>query len=309
MFRFTLPLVLSLMLPVGAGADPAKDFLQTPVWYLSYEVSFKTTSQGTYEGGWGPMAYTATLDRVFTHSQVLNLRSEGPGALGMMPTAMQQKGGGQMSVADAQKYSMDLMARMEHTANWMVGGSALNESQSEADVQADVAAMSGELRIQYQRNDKGDNLIGEQGEKFSMKTSQTVNGTGEGAGGGFGSIMLDVDTSAKTFLLSLSLGGGAQGLDRQVINITTVEGQAPQETRETNKTAGDFAALTLDDAGARPMQGGVVVSGTFDPASGKIVGENKYPGHYNDGTVEAPGMVVIKYTLSPTPPAKRAGGR
>src|SRR5262245_58232057 len=109
MFRFTLPLVMLVLLPSGAGADPAQDFLQTPVWYLSYEVSFKATSQGSYDGMAGAMTYNASIERVFTHSQVLNLRSEGPGALGMIPAAT-QTAGTQVSVAEAQKATMDMLA-------------------------------------------------------------------------------------------------------------------------------------------------------------------------------------------------------
>ena len=312
MHRLMIVLTMLLTLPALAGADAAQDFLNTPVWYLSYEVSFKSTSQGNYPVGDGGavVTYTASLDRVFTHSQVLNLRSEGPGALGMMAMATPQNGQ-KMSAADAQKYSMDLMARMGSTANWIVGGSAMNadESESEAAVQADLDAMIGDLRIQYQRNEKGENFMDEVGSKYSLRRSKTVNGTAQGAGGGFGSMSLDVDTSTKTYLLSLSLGGGAQGLACDVVEVVTYAGQAPQEKKETDKTPADFTALTLDDAGPTPMQGGVVVSGTLDPASGKIVGENKYRGHYHDGTVDAPGTVIIKYTLSPTPPPKKAGGK
>ncbi|HEU4930413.1 MAG TPA: hypothetical protein VFU38_11335 [Candidatus Krumholzibacteria bacterium] len=309
MHRFTIVLLMLLALPALAAADAAQDFLNTPVWYLSYEVSFKSSSQGSFEGGFGPMAYTASVDRVFTHTQVLNLRSQGPGALAMMPMATQQgQSGGGTSIADAQKASMDLMAKMDHTANWIVGGSALSESQSEADVQADVDATMGDLLIRFQRNEKGDNLVDEMGNKFSITRSETVTGTSKAVGGGFGSIMLDVDTSKKTYLLSLSVGGGGE-FDRTLVEVVHVPGQAPEERKETNKADDARVKIVLDEQGPVPMGGGLVVSGSFDPASGKISGENTYQAHYHDGTADSPGNLVVKYTLTPTPPAKKVGGK
>ena len=310
MSRFTLALVTMLTLPAAVFADAAKEFLQTPIWYLSYEVSFSASSKGSYEGMFGPMTYTASLERVFTHSQILNLRSEGPGALAMIPPSASSSGS-QMSMAEAQKASMDMMARMEHTANWMVGGASLNASEADATAatQADIAASMGQLRIDFTRHDRGDALVNEVGSKFSTTKTETVKGTTPSMGGGFGSIMLDVDTSTKTFLLGFGAGGGADGLDRNVVEVVTFQGQAPEEKRETKKSSAQFAQLVFDESGPVAMQGGLVVNGTFDPASKTITGEKAYRGHYHDGNADAPGTIVVKYTLSPTPPAKKAGGK
>src|SRR3989304_10391010 len=72
-----------LTLATATLAQPAKAmdiqaWLNTPVWELAYDVSFKSSSGGSYSTMFGPMTFTRTLDRTFSGTQKLDMRSAGP---------------------------------------------------------------------------------------------------------------------------------------------------------------------------------------------------------------------------------------
>ena len=127
--------------------------------------------------------------------------------------------------------------------------------------------------------------------------------------GGFGSVTLEMNTSDKSYLLTLPLGFNAQGAGAKMVTVevTTSKGQAGVENRSEHEVTFDFFpnGVAVDTPPTGAPQGGLLIRGTFDPAAGKIVGEQTYPGHYADGGATAPATIVVKYVLTMTPPAKK----
>lgn len=110
--------------------------------------SLTSTDQFSWEESGGTVTSTANLTRVFSSVETLNLRSDGPGALtmaAMLPSAS----GSAPSAADAQKMAMAMMSAMEHTANWIVVGDALDDDA--ADPSVGIAGKAATARVDYTR--------------------------------------------------------------------------------------------------------------------------------------------------------------
>jgi hypothetical protein len=287
--------------PRPTPASTLDDFLNAPVWYVQYEVSFKANHKGTYPAGDVPISFTVSLERVFSATEALGLRSQGPGALSMS-TMYGGAGGKTPTVAEAQELSNKMMSQMEHTANWMPGAA------TDEEVTASTTP-SSPVRLDYTRVDIGKNLVDESGGTFDVKTTTTTKGTSTVLTGGFGGIILEMDTSAKTYVMTLPFvfGHPKDYAKSETVTITQPKGGATIEVRETKDVAFDLfpSELALDNPKEGFQSGGVTVRGTLDPAKGLITGEQSFKGHYKEsGNLTVPGTFVFKYTLTMTPPKK-----
>jgi hypothetical protein len=307
----TLVVAAAVLAPNATSAATAEEFLNAPVWYLQYEVSFKSTHQGTSPSPHGSMSFTSSLERVFSASDALNLRSQGPGAI-TMGAMYGGTAGKQPSVAEAQEMTMRMMAQMDHTANWMAGGAAADPNATDAELEASVTASttpSSPARLDYTRVDVGKHLVDETGGKYDTKRTTTVKGTAQVLTVGMGSYIFEMDTAAKTYLLTLPLGFSGQSamVTSQSVTFTQSEGTPGIETRESDEMPFDRipSGLALDAPPEGSPQGAVLLRGTLDPAKGHISGEISLPAHYDENNSNAPGTLVIKYTLAITPPAKK----
>lgn len=303
-------LALIVAMTVGAPrvalAATAQDFLNAPVWYVQYEVTLTSNYSGTIPVTAGSKSFTSSLLRVFSGSDKLNLRSQGPGAFSMLAMASGNSSGA--SQADAQKMATQMMAQMDVMANWMPGGASIDDSTaSDEEVSASMMPM-GPVSIDYTRIETGKDLVDELGAKFDMKKTTTMKGSGAVQVGGFGGVTLEMNTSDKSYLLTLPLGFNAQsaGTKMVTVDVTTYKGKADIENRSERDVPFDLfpSGVAIDTPPTGAPQGGFLIRGTFDPAAGKIVGEQTYPGHYADGGA-APATIVVKYVLTMTPPAKK----
>lgn len=298
-------LCLVLAAPFAAVAATLDDFLNTPVWYVQYEVSFKATYQGTTPVSPGSKSYTVSMERSFSATDRYNLRSQGPGSLSM--SAMYGASSGkQPTVAEAQAMSMRMMENMDSQANWIAMGAAADENP---DIAASLQPTSP-CRVDYTRVDIGKDLVGDQGEHYDIKTTTTVKGSGNVLALGMGALSLELDTKAKTYVFTLPMGFDAQGaqVKQEQVTFLQVKGSAGQETRETTDVLLDYVLqrLELVDPKESQVQGGVTIRGTLDATTGKITGEKTFAAHYNEHNVSVPGTLSYKYTLTMTPPAKAA---
>jgi hypothetical protein len=296
--------------PAGRpAAGTAEEFLNAPVWYLEYEVTFTSTHQGSYTRPdiAGTLSFTSRLERVFSGSEVLNLRSPGPGPIGMAALTGVAEGS-TPSAADAQRISTQMMSLMDHTANWLVGGAALDEGATDADVTA-ATLLTTPARIDYRRVDTGKNLEDDAGRRYDTTHTTTITGSGAVSAGGFGVTILELDTARESYVLQLPYGFNSM-LSRatmETVDVVTYSGAAPEETRQSDDVPFDRVptGLDLDAPQEGAALGGVLIRGTLDPASGKIAGEQSFQAHYDERHKPAPGTLVFKYTLTMTPPAKK----
>jgi len=299
----TLLLAAAFVAPASpTAASTAEEFLTAPVWYLQYEVTITSKHQGARTDPGGTISFTSSLTRVMTDTQKLNLRSQGPGPISM--TAMAAGATGQVSQADAQKLSMEMLSQMDHTANWLVGGAGLDSMATEADIAKD-STPSSPSRVDYVRVDTGRGLIDEMGNAFDLTRTTTVKGEGNVLVMGFGAIILEMDTAKKTYALSLPIGTGptGPGVTHEVVTVIQYKGKQPEEDRKTSEQVLDFpSGLELEMPDRQAPQGGVLIRGTLEPASGKISGTQTYKAHYPEDSTAAPVTVVFKYTLTMTPP-------
>ena len=302
------PLTLAAVVATSAPAvaSTADEFLNAPVWYLEYEVSLQSTSSGSADLEIGKLSFTANLQRVFAGAAELNLRSGGPGPLAM-GELLGGSAGAAPSAADAMKAQEKLMSVMDHTANWLVAGAALEENAT--DPTSGMMGSARPARIDYRRVDTDKGLLDETGNKFDRTTTTTIKGTGTVLGGGFGGIILEMNTAEKSFMLTLPLGFGVQegNAVQETVEVVHAAGSAPVETRNTEEVALDRVpqGLVLDDPSTSKMAAAVTVRGVLDPSTGKISGEQSFKVRYDEVlNTKAPGTALVKYTLTMTPPKK-----
>jgi len=301
-----IPLLALALVAVAApaAASTAEEFLNAPVWYLEYEVSFTSEHSGSSTDASGTIASTSKMERVFSGTEKLNLHSLGPGPLAMNALTGSSTGE-QPSLADQQKLATQMMALMDHTANWLVGGPGMDEGATDAEITASMMPASP-FRMDYLRVDSGKGLTDEMGEKFDLTRTTTVKGAGKVLAGGFGAVILEMDTAAKTYTLSLPIGFNAMSatMQQEIIGITQYPGSAPTEDRQSRDIPFDLfpSGLALVEEQAGGMGGGAILHGKLDPAAGRIAGEQSFKGHYVDANETTPGTVRFRYTLTMTPP-------
>jgi hypothetical protein len=162
-------------------------------------------------------------------------------------------------------------------------------------------------RLDYKRIDTGKGLLDDDRVEFDWTRTTTIKGTGDVQGGGFGGIILEMNTAEKTFVLTLPLGFASEAkASREIVDVTMKKGSAPTEERKSDETALDIVpqGLALDTPPSGTPGGGLLLRGTLDPSTGKISGEQTFQAHYDEPNATAPGTVVVKYTLTMMPPKK-----
>jgi hypothetical protein len=303
--------LFSVVSPIGTGTlgvRPAagksiQDFLNAPVWYVAYEVSYKASHEGTYMTWDGvdkslewPVSFTVSLDRSFSGSTILNVRSPGPGA-NTSTAIMSSDGSGAQLQA--------LYLRMDELANWLAGGSAVNKDEPTMDdVNADIEASMGPARVEYTRVDKSDNI--NQNNTFTTRTTGRAEGRVASASM---LLTLDIDGGTKQYMLCLPFVFNPRNSppgSQETVTVKEVKGQSPEEERSTTDFDLQFPRdLALDDPKNYP-QGHVVLKGDIDPASGRISGEQSVKAHFSEanGTTVS-GTLTFRYTLTMTPPEKQ----
>jgi hypothetical protein len=223
-----------------------------------------------------------------------------------MNALMGTSGGIAPSAADAQEITKKMMSLMDHTANWLVGGAALDENAT--DPTAGMMGLARPARLDYKRVDTGKDLVDETGSKFDWTQTTTIKGTGNVQAGGFGSIILEMDTAEKSFVLQLPLGFDAQDgkAAQETVDVLQSKGSPPTEERKSEEVSLDRVpdGLALDEPPAGSAAGGTLIRGVLDPSTGTISGEQSFNAHYNERNTTTPGTIVFKYTLTMTPPKK-----
>jgi hypothetical protein len=302
-FAPALALVTALLFPATPlRAATAQEMLNAPVWYLEYTVTLTSTHSGGYDRNGGKVSFTSTLTRVTSDRKSFNVRSQGPGALSMMEMAAGATGGG--AAADAQRLQTEMLSQMDNMANWIVGGATMDPGGTDADVAKDTTP-SSPSRIDYQHVENGVGLVDETGAKYDYTRTTTIRGEGMVLIMGLGAMTLEMNTAKKTYSVTLPSGAAptGPGVVREEVYAHRAEGQQPTESRESEEQRIDFpSGLSLVMPQQNGMQGGVVIRGTLDPASGKIAGEQSFPATYTDGAEKIPATLVFKYVLTTTPP-------
>lgn len=263
MLKSTAVIVVGLLTVASATAPNAapaagkdvEDFLNAPVWYLEYEVSFKSSAEGSVAAAEGPMTFTTSVAAAFSAALALDMRS--PGANMSMSLGMGGSADGSApTAAQVQKMTLDMMERMDTMANWMNSGVSYDENASIEEAQAAAMAhmdvLSGPARFEYVDVMTGDNLVSDFGSKYNQTVRQTLSGAGRVLPDG--PILFEIDAAAKTFTLSLPVGfnnmDDLTAVKGEAITRTEPAGGQPEEQRvpiETDLTSVFPSVLAVDD--------------------------------------------------------------
>jgi hypothetical protein len=253
----------------------------------------------------GTVTRTYKLDRTFSGSAKLDLRNEGSVIAQTQQAMMDPDKMKNMTQAEMMKYSQDMLATLQYTANWMAGAPELGDGDD-----AMLNHMKGQaVPVTFNGEDTklGVNVSNEMGDKYDYLTTRT--GTGSGAIYLGDQCKFEVNTQSKTYWLLLPYTG--QSLDTtRPFRWETVEKTRPagatawkEDARRTDDAPSDWMpAITLESS---PGWGGPLIEGTYT-APDRITGEKTLNGSYNDGPHSVPVMVTYRYTVSSTPIPARA---
>lgn len=296
-----LTLILATALPLHASrAADIEEWLNAEGWELSYEVSFKSTSQGSAQSLFGPVTYTTTLDRAFSATSKLDLRS--PGA-SLSMTKLTVEGGA--SSPEMQAALMDLVSQTDRITSWMNSGVQLDDNASpEAQQKVALAFMTatrGPAHLDYLMVETGVDLINETGTHFNQTTTTTRKGTGMVSPSGM--IMFELNAESKRYLLTLPYvfrDDSMTTVKEETVVHQEMKGESPSDTRTSYEHGLDLfpSGLGFDDSTAT-VGDMPVMEGGVDPAGGKITGERTIKGHYSERGANVPGIFVFRYTLTP----------
>ena len=303
-----MALFVAVPAPKAAGGD-VKTYLNAPVWYLQYEVSLKASHQDTRTPAEGGKYTTAmSLDRFFSGGYTFDTRMQGPG----LSTNRGMENAEKMTQAEMMKATQAMLARMDNVAFWM---------ETPVDMGDDVAAAGKKkidasmvpARVDYTKVMVREDLRNELNQLFKETTRTTASGSASVYPPG--SLMFEIDTTAGEYLLSLpwnfsDMSTEANAVKMESVVRTEVQGEAPLEERTASEMSIDSLPedLVVEDPSAQ-AGGSLVVGGKLDPAAGKVSGENTVKVHFKDGVDTVPGTLVFRYTLTMTPPAKKAPGK
>jgi hypothetical protein len=294
------------------GSD-FETYLAAPVWYLEFEVGFKTSSADTTRNGAATIATSISMDRSFSAMWPLDVRLDGPSTVLNASYLSGAADGKVPSAAEQMKALQGRMARMSTAANWMSGGGAMSLGEdatfeeSQAAAKAAMDAAMGPVRMDYLRVDVGTDFFNELGERYDMTVRTTRKGSGSVYPGGGQSITFEIDAAAKKYALVLPMSFNDMGatMTRETLRSIQSKGGAPDETRDsTEQGFGSFPSdLTVDEP-ANMQAAMVIVRGDVDPASGTIAGERSMGAHYTEGDGKpVAGTLTLRYKLSMTRPA------
>ncbi len=302
---FTASALVVLFMPLVSFASDIQTLFNAEGYELQYEIIFKATAQGTYTPAMtgGSCSYTTSLERHFTKSLPLNMRTGGP-SISQVRSAMTMSAQ-KMTLAESQKYTMDLLAKTEHTATWMNAGievadDATDEQQQAAGL-AYIEATKGMCTLDYTIVDICKDLVTEMGTQYDQTTK--THGAGSGKVRNSDQIMMEMDASSKKYLLMLGysyMDDSSSSVQITVDTHSESKGEPPHDTTTFNYTSLEIFNhdFRVDDSTALVGMN-LYLEGNIDPATGKIVGEHNLRAHYPGYQGDVPGILTIRYTLTP----------
>jgi hypothetical protein len=291
--------------PASAGDKELKSYLNAPVWYLEYEVSLKASRQDSRKEGEGEVTTTMSLDRVFSGMVKFDTRMQGPG----LTTNQGIENAATMTLEQMMKATQDMTDRIDNVAYWMETPPEFGDDLSavSAAMKKHMDASMVPARLDYVREIRGENLRNELNTLYNQTTRTTRQGQAKVLP--TSSLMFEVDTTAKQYSLSLpfsfkDMSADTKTAKEETVTRTELAGEAPEEVRSEYDISIDMIPrdLTVDDPKAL-LGNLLVVHGDLD-ASGKISGERSFKVHFDDDNVPTAGTLVLRYTLTQTPPAK-----
>lgn len=211
-----------------------------------------------------------------------------------------------MTPAEQQKFSMDMLSKMDHTANWMNSGGmsgladdASYEQQANA-LQAAAEAQMGVATVDYKETVTGDDLRNEMGTPFKMTTRITHTGSGRVKGGG--QITLELDVASSEYLLGMGYGWSDQSTSTvKIVEMQhrEMEGVITDTTITSESGLNGIGSQIIPDDSTQMAGMMLMLRGSFDPAAGNIRGEHTLPAHYTDPRGDVRGTLLIRFTLTP----------
>lgn len=311
--RWLMLAALTFCTVTPVSSSDKETYLNAPAWELQYELTFTAASQGSYtiENGKGPVAgkldYVTSLKRTLTAPYLLDLRSGGP-SISTLSSVMGGQDLSKMSMAEQQKFSMDMLAKMEYTANWMSSGGvgSLSDDATEEEMSAAMAANTEYqmcmATLEYHETVQGDPLHDEMGIPFTMKTEATHTGSGRVQGGG--QITLELDVAASQYMLAM----GYNWSDSSSSSVKIVErlhrvyqGHITDTTTTSETGLDGIGSQIIPDDSTQMMGLMMLLKGSFDPADGVIKGEHTLAAHYVGSRGDVPGTLVVRFALTPRP--------
>lgn len=302
----------TLILCIGSAASSAdkETYFNASAWELQYDLTFTASSQGTADisaSYVGRIEYTTSLKRTLAANYLLDLRSGGP-SISTLSSVMGGQDLSKMSMAEQQKFSMDMLSKMEYTANWISSGGvgSLSDDASEEQLSAAMTTnredQLGTATLEYHETVKGDALRNEMGTPFSMKNETSHTGSGKVQCGG--QITLELDVSASQYMLSM----GYNWSDSSSSSVKIVEKQHQEmqgqvtDTTITSRTGlNGVGSQIIPDDSTQMMGMMMLLKAKFDPADGVIKGEHTLAAHYVGNRGDVPGTLIVRFTLTPRP--------
>jgi hypothetical protein len=306
--------LLLLFLPSAAAgqdaASGAREYMDAPVWYLHYDVSFTATRDDTRKlevtTQLGPQTLTTdmSMDLRFSNSVALDNRMDGP----VLSTADQELEISPGMTQAQQLAAMEkMMSSMDHTANWTEKPPEMGDDLAAA-MQQRMEESAVPAYLEYHRVAVQGGLLNEFNRHYDMTTFTTWKG--EGMVSPSAGTIFEVDAAAGEYLLTLPFGFQDMNTEMDTVKVeevtqTAEPGDTPLETGRMNsgrslEPPDDFGLLDpklqMDDM--------ALIHGKLQPGAGKISGERSFQAHFTDQGETDTGTLTFRYTLATTPPPK-----
>jgi hypothetical protein len=283
MSRIALALAWLVLAPPLARADTAT-MLNAEVWYLQFESTL--TGAGREEGktNEGAITVTSASYEQFTTGRIkFDMRTPGL-SLSMLSLA-------KLPPAEQQKAQMDMIMRTDQCATWMPAdpmvlmepsGTSRAKSHHEWDAKNPTSPID------------------------SDRVLIVTDGSGEANVSFVSQPMFEIDTTKNEYRIMFPYAGGDNAGDSMKYKTTTTTwDEGAQSETKVEETTQSLAMPQLTFTGTDPAAG---LLGKFDPAAGKVSGSHTFDVKVKD-QMEISGKLVIKYTLTTTPPAEPAAGK
>lgn len=295
--------LIFLVIPISVRAADMQELFNSPGWQLQYQIIFKATSQGTVTPTAGTCAFSTSIERQFSKSLALDMRTGGP-SVSTVRDAMHSNNG-QFDVAAAQKKAMDMLAKIDNTATWMNSGIQVADDATDEEQQAAGLAYldstSGTAKLAYTLVEDCKDLVTEMGTVYDMTRRTQYNGSGKVRNSD--QIMLEIDAAAKKYLLTMGysyMDDSSSSVKVEIAEHTQDKGGPPHDTTTTQFVNLENLThdLRVDDSTAL-IGMALYLEGAIDPAKGKIIGEHNLKAHYPGFNGDIAGILTIRFTLTP----------
>lgn len=270
----------------AVAADVAQQFLNVPVWYLTYKVTVTCRDGATGSDG---SSWSVNMERATTGSAQLGIRSQGPSlslASGAAPTQDQA-----------------LFDAIEQYANW-IGGVVTDENKSpeEQDAEQLQALQANQKAVETFRLVRETAVAGAvtEGTPAAGLERECITEAGSAPVTCLGDFHLEIDGAKKKY--KFKFASGFADTEQSTTAVTGEKVQhlgTPSEHRLPIETA--LCAGTPQPASGGPAGG--VIEGDLPSPFGNIAGSPSYPVRLQtpDGYR---GTLTIQFVLSPTPPER-----